>query len=78
MQDSGRRSYRRKTLIAPIISSSRARPSHHGVLQRVLALFALLAGFAGSAAHAQTVRGIVTRAGAPIPGVVVQLLDSTD
>lgn len=48
------------------------------MLQRVLALFALLAGFAGSAARAQTVRGIVTRAGAPIPGVVVQLLDSTD
>jgi hypothetical protein len=47
-------------------------------MQCVLALFALLAGFAGSAAHAQTVRGIVTRAGAPIPGVVVQLLDSTD
>lgn len=44
-------------------------------MRRVLALFALLVG---SAAHAQTVRGVVTRAGVPMPGVVVQLLDSTD
>lgn len=47
-------------------------------MRRALAIAALLTGVMSSAARAQTVRGVVTRAGAPIPGVVVQLLDSAD